>query len=200
MARGGNNPAMQRVPGLSRFARSITRAGEPVWFAVAVAVYAIQEFGISHLGQDGGEAVLRRILFFTTTAVVVGLAFRLRRYVGAWLIAIGILMNVLPMAAHGGLMPVAFEVIEESGAFPEITEEDIGRQVPNSKDIVLYRDDIHFELLSDRFFLEVPGYGPNIYSAGDFVAFAGLALAAVQIIVGLFRPASQPKPVSSSQV
>lgn len=187
---------MQRVPFLSWFARSAARAGEPVWFAIAVAVYAIREFGISHLGQDGGEALLRRILFFATTAVVVALAVRLRRYIGAWLIAIGILMNMLPMAAHGGLMPVSYEVIEASGAFPEITEDTIGKQVPNSKDIVLYRDDIHFELLSDRFFLEVPGYGPNIYSAGDFVAFAGLALAAVQVVVGVFRPSTHPKPAS----
>lgn len=159
-----------------------------MWFAIAVAAYAVQEFGISHLGQDGTEATLRRFVFFVTTAIVVALAIRLRRYVGAWLIALGILMNVLPMVAHGGLMPVSYEVVESSGAFPEVTEATIGRQVPNSKDIVLLREDVRFELLSDRFVVTLPGYGTNIYSAGDFVAFAGLVLAAAQIVAGVFRP------------
>jgi len=189
---------MQGVPILPRFARSLARAGEPLWFAFAVAAYALQEFGISHLAQDGAQADLRRFLVFSTTAIVVALAVRLRRYVGAWLIAAGILLNVLPMAAHGGLMPVSFEVIETSGAFPEVTEATIGRQVPNSKDIVLIGEDIHFEWLSDRFLVTVPGYGPNIYSAGDFIVFAGLALAAAQIVVGVVRPtAPRPRPTEA---
>ncbi|MGE5594693.1 MAG: DUF5317 family protein [Hyphomicrobiales bacterium] len=175
-------------------ARSVLRrAGEPGWLAAAAAAYALQEAGISHLHREGFEGDLRRICFFATTAAVVLLALHFRRYIGAWLIAAGILMNFAPMALHGGLMPVSYEVIADSGAFPEITPEDIGNQAANSKDIVLERADIQLEPLSDRYFLAVPGYGPNIFSLGDFVAFAGVLLAAGQVVLGIFVPVSRTK-------
>lgn len=172
----------------------LRRVGDSVWLAVAVGIYLLQEVGITHLGHSGAQGDLRRFLFFGTTVAVVLLAVHFRRYYGAWLVAAGIVLNVLPMMAHGGLMPVAYETIADSGAFPEITEANIGSQVANSKDVVLWRDDITFEQLSDRYFIDVPLYGPNIFSLGDFVVGAGLLLAAAQIIAGIFvaRPAKQP--------
>lgn len=166
------------------FARTLNLgAGDLRWFALTLAVFGIQRIGVSRLGQDGGEALLRRTIFFVTTAILIVLAFHFRRIIGAWFIAAGIAMNFAPIVSHGGLMPVSWELIRDSGEFPQITEADIGRQVPNSKDIVLLREDIRFEPLSDRFFVTVPVYGSNIYSLGDFVAFGGIALAVVQILI-----------------
>jgi hypothetical protein len=164
-----------------------TGAGQLVLFGLAALMFLAQRFAVSQLGLDGAEADLRRAIFYTTTAVLIVLALQLRHYAGAWLVAAGIIMNFLPISAHGGLMPVAYETIRDSGAFPEITEADIGRQVENSKDVILWRDDIRFELLSDRIFLDPPVFGPNIYSAGDFVIFAGVLIAAAQIIHELAR-------------
>ncbi len=143
---------------------------------LAVALYLLQDVAISHIPPGSSLAWLRAATFFVATLCFIALALVLRRYLAAWVVAAGIAMNFLPMAAHGGLMPIAYEVIRDSGAFPQVTEEWIGRQVENSKDIVLWRDDVRFYFFSDRFFLEVPGYGPNIYSLGDFVAFSGVAL------------------------
>lgn len=170
------------------------RMGDSAWFALALITYAVQEFGISHLSLEGAESEWRRFLFLGTTLVVAAAALHFRRYVGAWLIAAGILLNLLPMLAHGGLMPVAYETVSTSGAFPEITESGIGRQAENSKDIVLWRDDIRFEALSDRYFVEIPGYGPNIFSLGDVVAGVGLVLAAAQIIRGVVVRPREDKP------
>ncbi len=169
-------------------------AGEFVWLGSALAVVVAQRIAVSLLDLDGGQGDIRRVIFFTTTALLVGLALRFRWYIGAWLIAIGILMNFIPMASHGGLMPVAVETIQSSEAFPEITEANIGKQVTNSKDIVLRREDIDFEPLSDRFVMTLPLYRTNIYSLGDFVAFAGIALAVVQIVFQLFVPARRSSP------
>lgn len=162
------------------------RVGDAAWLAAALLIFGVQRFAVTTLGQDGAPADLRRAIFFISTALVVVVAVHFRRYYGAWLLALGVLLNFVPMASHGGLMPVAWEVIEESGAFPQVTGADIGRQVPNSKDIVLLRRDIHFEPLSDRYVVDLPAYGTNIYSIGDFVAFAGLAAAAVQIVLLVF--------------
>ncbi len=151
-----------------------------LWLVLAAAVFVVQEIGISFIGRDGSGAWLRAGIFLVTTAVLIGMALHFRRFVGAWVIAIGIGMNLVPMALHGGVMPVSYEVIEASGAFPEITREDIGTQAGNSKDVILERRDVRAYWLSDRYFLEIPGYGPNIYSAGDFVAFGGLVVAVVE--------------------
>ena len=157
-------------------------AGELAWLGGAIVAFIAQRIGVSRLGQDGIEADVRRAIFFSTTALLILLALHFRRFVGAWLVALGITFNFIPMTAHGGLMPVAWERIRDSGEFPQITEADIGRQVHNSKDIVLLREDIHFEPLSDRYVITLPWYGTNIYSFGDFVALAGIALAAAQVV------------------
>jgi len=157
---------------------------------VALAVLVVQQFAIRGLGEGGFETTLRRSVFFATTAALCLLALRFRRIYGAWLISAGIFLNLIPMAAHGGLMPIALETIQASGHFPEITADDVGKPIPYSKDIVLDRDDIHFEILADRFAISLPGYGGNIYSIGDFVLFAGLGAAAIQLAL----PARSRKP------
>lgn len=136
------------------------------------------------MGLDGFAGLLRRGIFFASTIILVLLALRFRKYLGAWLIALGIVLNLVPMAAHGGLMPVSYRVVHESGAFPEITQADLGRQLGNGKDILLADSDIRFESLSDRYTLTLPGYGTNIYSLGDFVLFGGVGLVLLQVAAG----------------
>lgn len=168
-------------------------AGQVAWIAVPVTIVIAQRLAIALLDRGGFQADLRRALFFLTTAVLMLLALHFRRFVGAWLVAAGIALNFAPMAAHGGLMPVSIETVQASGAFPEVTEADIGHQIANSKDIILRRADIRLYPLSDRFYIEAPLYGGNIYSAGDFVIGAGVVLAAAQAVATLFRAGGQTR-------
>lgn len=167
------------------FETSGLKRRELLWLFAAVAILVTQQVAISNLGRDGGEALLRRGIFFVTTPVLIGLALAFRRYLGAWVIAFGIFLNFVPIIAHGGLMPVSYAIVRDSGAFPEITEADIGKQLHNGKDILLWPEDIHFYELSDKYTVEAPLYGVNIYSLGDLVLFAGALLVAVQAVAGL---------------
>ncbi len=160
--------------------------GEPIWLAAALALFAIQEVAITLIDPDGSWAWLRRTAFFIATPCFVLVALHFRRFLGAWLIAVGITMNFLPMAAHGGNMPVAYETVVESGAFPEITEENIGGQIGNSKDVILWREDIRLEPLSDRIIYTIPGYRLNIYSPGDVVIGIGILVTLIEAIAFLF--------------
>lgn len=169
--------------------RAIARAGDPIFLSVAVALFALQQVAIRAFALDGAVGGLRRVIFFTTTLALALLALRFRRYLGAWLIAAGIVLNLVPMASHGGLMPVSYRVVHESGAFPEITEANLGKQLGNGKDILLRDDEIRFEPLSDRYTLDLPLYGTNIYSLGDFVLFAGVGLVILQVVLS---PALNP--------
>jgi hypothetical protein len=161
----------------------VRRAGDSVVLALAAAIFVAQQLAISNLDPDGGTGVVRKVLFFSTTFVLAVLVLRFRRFWGAWLIGAGILLNLLPMAAHGGSMPIDYAVLERSGAFPEVTLADLGEQTNHGKDVVLQRDDIHFFPLSDRYVVTLPVYGANIYSLGDFVLFAGLGVVLIQAIV-----------------
>jgi hypothetical protein len=175
-------------------ARTVRRAGD-LWFLAAAAfIFLTQQLAISFMSTGGAEGVLRRTLFFVTTVALVALALRFRRYWGAWLVAAGIVLNLIPMAAHAGAMPIDYEILASSGAFPEVTREDLGKQTNHGKDVVLERDDIHFFVLSDRYVVDLPGYGTNVYSLGDFVLFAGVALLLVQAPLMLLRDPRRETP------
>ena len=171
-------------------------AGDLAVLGVAAAIFLAQQLAISYMPLDGTAGAARRLLFLFTTIVLAGLALWFRRFIGAWLVAAGILFNLIPMMAHGGAMPIDYAIIERSGAFPEVTEADIGRQTNHGKDIVLRRDEIRFFWLSDRYIVDLPLYGTNIYSLGDFVLFAGLALIVLQAAFEALRPAPVPRPAA----
>ena len=162
-------------------ARTINRAGDSVVLALAAVIFLAQQLAISNIGTGGASGTFRQVLFFSTTIILALLALKLRRLWGAWLVALGIVLNLIPMAFHSGSMPIDYAILERSGAFPEVTREDIGKQTNHGKDIVLERDHIHFFALSDRYVLDLPFYGTNIYSLGDFVLFGGLGLVVVQV-------------------
>jgi hypothetical protein len=133
------------------------------------------------LPADGPSASLRPLLVVTTTLLAVAAAVRFRWLLGAWLMATGIALNLLPILANGGLMPVAWETVNESGEFPQITVAQVGGHVPGSKDILLPRDEIRLEPLTDRFVVDAPFLKTHVYSPGDFVLFTGIALAALEL-------------------
>lgn len=162
--------------------------------AVAAVIFLGQQLAISNLGVEGAAGVFRQVLFFSTTIVLAVLALRFRKLWGAWLVALGILLNLVPMAFHSGSMPIDYGIIERSGAFPEVTRDDIGKQTNHGKDVVLEREDIHFFQLSDRYVVTLPVYGPNIYSLGDFVLFAGLGAVIVQMVGGAVVAAVRRSP------
>ena len=163
-----------------RLAR-LERAGELPWLFLVLLLFAVQQFAIRRLGVDGVQSDVRRGLFLAIAILFMGLALHYRRYFGAWVMAAGIGLNLLPIIAHGGLMPVSYTTVHDSGAFPEITRADVGRQLGNGKDILLDSEDIHFPWLSDRFVVTMPLYGVNIYSLGDFVLFGGVGLVVLQL-------------------
>jgi hypothetical protein len=160
----------------------VARAGFVVSAVTAACILAIQQFAIRFLPASGALSILRPVTFVITTLLLLGVLWLFRRYIGTWFIAVGIVLNLIPIVAHRGLMPLSYTIARDSGVFENLTEDDIGHQFRHSKDIILLREDIHFFALSDRYARDVPGYKPNIYSLGDFVMFAGLAGAALQLL------------------
>lgn len=152
-----------------------------------------QRVSVRIFDLDGWESNLRRAIFIVTTFGVAFVALRLKRWIGAWVVALGLFMNLLPTVAHGGLMPISIEQLQKSGIH-QVTEDDLGKPVPLSKDVLLRREDIHFEWLSDRFILTLPIIDKNIYSAGDFVLAAGLLIAIAEAVIRSGRTVREGPP------
>ncbi len=179
-----------------RIAHTLKRVGDSWFLAAAALMFAGQQVAIRFVDTEGFSGGIRRTLFFATTVVLVLLALHFRRFWGAWLVAAGIVLNLIPMTAHGGSMPIDYEILANSGAF-EVTRDDIGKQSNAGKDIVLEREDIHFFALSDRYVVDIPVYGPNIYSLGDFVLFGGLGLILIQAVWTLAVPRRSEEPTDA---
>ncbi len=162
---------------------------DSLWAVAAALLFAGQQLAVAVFVDDGLSGVFRRSAVLTGSGALVLVAFHFRRFLAAWLIALGVAMNLAPMVAHGGVMPVSFELIAASGAFPGVTTDHIGETYGRSKDIVLRQDDLRLAPLTDRYFVSLPGYKPNIYSAGDFVLFGGILVAAAECLALAIRPA-----------
>lgn len=147
----------------------------------------IQRVSVRAFALEGWESDVRRTIFALTTIGVgfVGVMLA-RKWLAAWIVVLGVAMNLLPILAHGGLMPISLEVLQES-QIKQVDESDLGKPLPLSKDIILRRDEIRFEPLSDRYILSLPIIGNNIYSIGDFVLFAGLCATCGEVVLRSVR-------------
>jgi hypothetical protein len=151
-----------------------------VLIALAVQLVAIY----APLGSDD---LPRRILIVSSyLAVLVFIAANLRRPSIA-VLALGVLLNFLPIIANGGLMPITPETLQKSGDVPEDAE--IGEWVSGTKDVLLERDDVHVYFLSDRLTSDLSPF--RAFSIGDVFLVGG----ALILLADLLLPRRQPRPV-----
>jgi hypothetical protein len=162
---------------LVRAGRLDSRVNDLTVVAAGVGAVVVQRIVVLAAGTDGAGELVRRMVICSATACLVLLALHFRRFIGAYLVSVGIGMNLLAMLLHGGLMPVSYESLQGHW---DVQESQIGSPAHGSKDVVLHHGDIKLEVLADRYLIDAPGYGKNIYSLGDFVLFGGVVIAAVQ--------------------
>ena len=88
-------------------------------------------------------------------------------------LATGLLMNLVVMAANGGLMPVSPETLARSGNGHVLQRVGPGQPLPRSKDIILPVEQTRLAFLSDV--LVLPGR-PGSFSPGDVLIASGAFL------------------------
>jgi hypothetical protein len=131
-----------------------------------------------------------------TVSLVLLLAFAARNQTdrGFWLIGAGIALNLLAIAANGGLMPISPETA--SGLYPHLSPQDWqpGLQLVGSKDILLPAAQTHLPWLTDRFFVAFDPWLPfrTAFSLGDVL----LALGIVHWLGSLATPLPERKQLN----
>lgn len=166
------------------------RVGVAALLAISLQVIAIY-------GPLGDNQFLRGTLMVYSYLVLFVFIFFNWKRVGILIIGAGLLMNFIPIAANGGLMPVTPETLEKTGPCPRGSE--INHQVPNSKDILLEREDVRFHFLSDR--LVWTNLSPTIraFSLGDVVIIGGLAVTIGDLLLPRVKRSRQaPAPAATN--
>lgn len=186
-----HNQAVHTLRTITRPLRRVeTRLGTGGVAAAAVGILLLQQLTVRLVEPSGAALLPRTAIIYVTTAALVVLVLHFRRLAGCWLVSLGVACNLLAMTANSGSMPIAFEDLagHSIGRLAPVTENQIGDQLPQSKDILLRRADVNLAFFSDHHLVDLPVYGENIYSIGDFVLFGGLVLAAGQAAIGPFLP------------
>lgn len=116
-----------------------------------------------------------------------------RHLPGALLIALGVLLNTVAIAANGGYMPVDPAAAQYAGRLQGYAAE--GLPVDNNS---LATDDVRFWILTDIF--PVPAGIPfaNVFSLGDVLLTLGISILCYQTIRGPGATPSSSVPSSAS--
>lgn len=139
-----------------------------------------------------GDDIPRRALFLVSYLLLLLFVYLNLRRIGILIIGIGVVLNFLPIAANGGLMPVTPEVVAR-GDFPSA---ELGEWVPGTKDVLLEEEDVRLWALGDRFILDVLPMGKLAYSIGDVFITAGLVVFLVDLLVPRIQRVRPPNSAS----
>jgi hypothetical protein len=107
---------------------------------------------------------------------------------GMALISLGLLANILVIAANGGYMPVTPEAVSRAGLGHIVTQSPEGAFVVGSKDVLLSRAETRLWPLSDVLVLGKPWQ--TVFSPGDLVLACGL----LWLVIKALRPSFIKEP------
>lgn len=142
------------------------------WWWLALAALLVQVAVIAGWLATPTMAA-RAAPVLATQALVLAAALGNWRRAWMWLVIGGLVLNLLVMAANGGLMPITPDTLVRAGDAHVLARVAVGQPLPRSKDVILAPDNVRLSWLSDR--LVVPGR-PNSFSIGDVLIALGILL------------------------
>jgi hypothetical protein len=150
------------------------RGGGLVLVSVAIQLFVIYFQLPAVLEPARGAAVL------VAYCLLLPFVWWNRRRTGMWLLGIGLVANLLVIAANGGHMPVTYEALVAAGRENLASSAASGTLVRFSKDVVLTPAETRLWILSDIVVIPRPFPIPSVCSLGDVL----IALGIVRFIPG----------------
>lgn len=149
------------------YTRHLTVAGYPRLLWLAIVAIGLQYFVVRELGDP---LWAKAVLGASHVLLIVVVAWNWR-LVSMWIVALGLILNLVVIYGNGGLMPIAPEAVRAMELSSH--ELSIGERF-GVKNVLLHPEDTRLYGLSDRFKTTLPR--PMLYSAGDVVLLLGLML------------------------
>jgi Family of unknown function (DUF5317) len=135
------------------------------WVWLAFVAFGLQVVLVTIVPE--GDPGLHRVLHLATYALVGVCVVRNLDLRFLWIAAVGGLLNLIAIAANGGVMPASRGALEKAGL--EVQSGSFA-----NSDLV---DDARLAFLGDVFAVPAGWPGANVFSAGDVVMVLGVFLA-----------------------
>jgi hypothetical protein len=135
------------------------------WVWLAVVAFGVQVVLVTVVPD--GDSTLHRILHLATYALAAACLLRNLDLRFVWLIGVGGLLNLVAIAANGGVMPASRGALATAGL-----DVQSGR-FANSDFVV----NAHVAFLGDVFAVPAGWPGANVFSVGDALMLVGVFLA-----------------------
>lgn len=122
------------------------------------------------------SGALRPVLYVSSYLVLLTFVAANWRRLGIIVIGIGLVLNLLPIVANGGLMPVTAQTLQRIDQEYRIEGLQEGDAIPWSKNVYKAKEDTRLYALTDRIVRE---WGPpvlRVISIGDIFVAAGLLI------------------------
>jgi Family of unknown function (DUF5317) len=135
------------------------------WLWLAFVAFGVQVVLVTVVPE--GDAGLHRVLHLATYALVGACVVRNLDLRFLWVAAVGGLLNLIAIAANGGVMPASRGALDTAGLEVKSGE------FANSDAV----DDARLAFLGDVFAIPAGWPGANVFSVGDVVMVLGVFLA-----------------------
>jgi hypothetical protein len=122
---------------------------------------------VQHIG-------VQRALFLLSHLLLLGFVWRNRQLPGIQIVGLGVMCNLLVIAANGGLMPITPETLVQINPGSTLAQWPVGAHYGHSKDIILLWTEIRLGVLSDILVIPPPFPRPTAFSLGDLLIASGI--------------------------
>lgn len=131
------------------------------------------------------ELPVRIVVPLTIAAVPLAL-WPQRRFVGTWVLFVGVIANLAPVVANGGLMPIERTTVESVLPAERADRYALDAWIPGSKDVLVTEESGQLVALGDSIAISAGSHG-IVASPGDLVLFAGVLILAGEASVAWQR-------------
>jgi hypothetical protein len=119
---------------------------------------------------------MQQALFLLSHLLLLGFVWRNRQLPGIQIVGLGVVCNLLVIAANGGLMPITPETLIQINPGSTLAQWSIGAHYGHSKDIILLWAEIRLGALSDILVIPPPFPRPTAFSLGDLLIASGIVV------------------------
>ena len=134
------------------------------WVGLAVAAFAVQVVLVTVVPD--GDSTVHRILHLGTYVLAAACLLRNLDLRFVWVLGVGGLLNLIAIAANGGVMPASRGALETAGLDVQ------SGQFANSD----FVSGAHVAFLGDVFAVPAGWPGANVFSVGDVLMLVGVFL------------------------
>lgn len=120
------------------------------------------------------QVSVQQALFLLSHLLLLLFVWQNRRLAGIWIVGLGVVCNLVVIAANGGFMPITPETLVQINPETAPDQWPTGFHYGYSKDIILLRGDTVLWVLSDMLVLPPPFPWPTAFSLGDLLIAAGI--------------------------